>query len=429
MLSATGLNIYDGAVWSLAMSLLGHVDEAMHYMYEYIYAGSTCQFPDIRGDATCRGLISTGECQDVDGSCGFCYGTGSHQEMTLPKIYAFTFRMISDYWAFDGTVDARCPEKALLWTWNDYRPVLGENSWANLIAPLQAAYLKYGTIEAIPPNDFSILMALNFIPALVKMKSTVGGIHYSPHNTIYFPNHDAGGDVSTENNVSLLSGLKMLRYILEHKKIHLDKMADINMLIDSITQYVKDSYDREFGFFRQGGSFNVETNEFEWANIFAVDCQTWAMSAISPLLIDQWFGVGTSLNIWKTTKRLGGYKYQNATGSCEGLGFSDNIDQVFSGEWTLGASNMLRIFSNLYNDPSLKAEADFMLNNVVNQLTQTDTIDGVQVKGILYASKRHWIPFGWWANKLLSTVSTGWTVLLEKNYNPLHLGGEYIVDY
>jgi len=209
----------------------------------------------------------------------------------------------------------------------------------------------------------------------------------------------------------------------------MEMLADINMLINSITLYVKDSYDSQFGFFRQGGSF-ANTNEFVWSNVFAVDCQTWVMSAISPLLIDQWFGFGASLNIWKTTKRIGGYKYQNETGLCEGLGFTDNKDdQVFSGEWTLGASNMLRIFSRLYNDPSLKVEADLLLNNVVNQLTQTDTIDGVDVKGIVYANRRYWIPFGWWANKVLSTASTGWTVLLESNYNPLHLGGEYIVDY
>jgi len=184
-------------------------------------------------------------------------------------------------------------------------------------------------------------------------------------------------------------------------------------------------------FFRQGGSFDVNTNEFIWANVFAVDCQTWALSSVHPLLVDQWFGAGTSLNIWKTTKRLGGYKCQNETGLCEGLGFSDNIDdQVLSGEWTLGASNMLRILAGIYHDQAatLNAEADFMLNNVVNQLTRTETIDGVVAKGILYASKRYWIPFGWWANPLLSTVSTGWTVLLEKNHNPLNLKGEYIVD-
>jgi len=208
-------------------------------------------------------------------------------------------------------------------------------------------------------------------------------------------------------------------------------LADINKLIDSILQYVRNSYDSSLGYFRQGGSFDPITNTFTWANIFAVDCQTWAMSAISPLLIDQWFGPGASLNIWKTTKRLGGYNCQtNTTGFCEGLGFSTNTEaQVFSGEWTLGGANMLRIFATLYNDPNLKSEADFMLNSVITQLTQTTTIDTIEVKGVLYASRRYWIPFGWWANKLLSTVSTAWTVLLESNFNPLHFGGAYVVDY
>jgi len=210
----------------------------------------------------------------------------------------------------------------------------------------------------------------------------------------------------------------------------MDKMADINFLIDSISQYIRSSYDTSLGFFRQGGSFDEKTNQFVWSNVFAVDCQTWVMSAINPLLIDQWFGVGASLNTWKNTKIIGGYNCQTDAGYCQGLGFSDNIqDQVFSGEWSLGGINMLRIFSYIYNDPNLKAEADYMLNNVITQLTQTETIDGVVAKGIVYANKRYWITFGWWANKVLSTASTGWTVMLEKNFNPLHLGGGYIIDY
>jgi len=90
---------------------------------------------------------------------------------------------------------------------------------------------------------------------------------------------------------------------------------------------------------------------------------------------------------------------------------------------------MLYIFEKLYNNPSYKTEGDHMLQNVVNQLSLTTSIDGIEVRGIVYASKRYWIPFGWWANRLLSTASTSWTVLLESNYNPFFLGGAYLVDY
>jgi len=187
------------------------------------------------------------------------------------------------------------------------------------------------------------------------------------------------------------------------------------------------------GYFRQGGTYDPISKQFYWATgsaLFAVDCQTWAMSVINPLLIDQWFGPGTSHSIWKKTKTLGGFKCSTENGWCDGVGFTENqADQVFSGEWTLGAINMLRIFAKEYSDPSFMNEAQHMLDSVNSQLFKSETIDGKPVVGILYANKRYWIPFGWWANSLISTVSTSWTVVVEKNFNPLHLGGEYKIDY
>lgn len=59
--------------------------------------------------------------------------------------------------SYDGTQDKRCPTlngAVNTWKWNDYRPVLGENVWAQMIAPLQlvgafsfndvAAYTRIG---------------------------------------------------------------------------------------------------------------------------------------------------------------------------------------------------------------------------------------------------------------------------------------------
>ncbi len=41
----------------------------------------------------------------------------------------------------------------------------------------------------------------------------------------------------------------------------------------------------------------------------------------------------------------------------------------------------------------------------------------------LYASKRYFIPFGWYANPLPSNASTSWALLMNYNYNPFTLGG------
>jgi len=213
----------------------------------------------------------------------------------------------------------------------------------------------------------------------------------------------------------------------------MDKMADINFLITNIESYVKLSYDTSLGYFRQGGSYDTITNEFKWAqgeSGFAVDCQTWAMSVVSPLLIDQWFGPNTAKLIWETTKKLGGYHYVPNTGYAEGVGFTINTnDQVFSGEWSLGAINMLRIFANEYNDDSFNQEAQYMLNFINSALVKAETIDQQSVLGVQYTNKRYWIPFGWWANPLLSIASTAWTVMVDSNYNPFYLGGQYIVNY
>ena len=77
-----------------------------------------------------------------------------------------------------------------------------------------------GTVEAIPTNDLAIDMALNFLPSLEKMLiPSVGAIYYAPHNTIVDGTIDVGFSVSTENNVSLLGGLKALRYYLVVGKV------------------------------------------------------------------------------------------------------------------------------------------------------------------------------------------------------------------
>jgi hypothetical protein len=44
-------------------------------------------------------------------------------------------------------------------------------------------------------------------------------------------------------------------------------------------------------------------------------------------------------------------------------------------------------------------------------------------KPYLYASKRYQIPFGWYANPLPSTASTGWMIMVADDYDPFAYGG------
>jgi len=81
------------------------------------------------------------------------------------------------------------------------------------------------------------------------MLSPIGAVYYSPKNTISFNNSDTGYAVSTENNVSLMAGLKMLRYVLTQKNINQDQIPIIDNLLSKIENYVKSAFDTSAGFF------------------------------------------------------------------------------------------------------------------------------------------------------------------------------------
>jgi len=128
-------------------------------------------------------------------------------------------------------------------------------------------------------------------------------------------------------------------------------------------------------------------------------------------------------------KKIGGYKYDGTT--LKGLGFDNNYgkpDQIFSGEWTFGAINMLQLFlneSNGYDKVKLTNDITNMRQAIEEELTTVIPINGNSVASVLYANKRYWIPFGWWSNQIPSLASTGWAALVDNLYNPLYLGGDF----
>jgi len=193
-------------------------------------------------------------------------------------------------------------------------------------------------------------------------------------------------------------------------------------------QYLSTSFDHTNFFFRSGADWNWISKTLNWYTDFAVDCQTWTLSVLGERTIDEWFGAGVTLQIWQKTQQLGGYKVNGTRAA--GLGYSLNqIDQALSGEWTLGGINMLRILANETNVQAHREYylscANYMRKTIETEITKTITIKGVEAKTILYANKRYYIPFGWWANPLPATSSTGWGALVDANYNPFYLGGDY----
>ena len=226
-------------------------------------------------------------------------------------------------------VDARCPDRGQTWKWNEYRPVLGENAWATLLGPLQVEYLRAdGDINAIPDDSPAMQLAIGILCALQTMKiSALGAIYYAPRNTWDAADPDIGSTFSTENQASALAGLKALHTVLNRSSTtrYKAQLPIVEDLIAGIEHYLKLAYKPELGYFSQGGSYDPQTG-VQWVQepYFALDCQTWVISVLGVPKIDGWFGNGTALRIWETSKRIAGYNADSGRGWVDGVGFSDN---------------------------------------------------------------------------------------------------------
>jgi len=305
-------------------------------------------------------------------------------------------------------------------------PILGENSWARLIGPLQMGYLSSGSVQNIPRRivDFSV----QFLRSLQLMQiPELGAIYYAPHNT-YGTEVKQGSEISTENQVSTLSGLLMLKQVLQLQNYRTDQIQVIDGLVVGIKRYLMASFNTQAFYFRNGGGWDIKNKVINWYTDFAVDCQTWTMTVLGHNKVDSMFGTGTADGIWSMTKKLGGYKYNGTVTG--GLGFSLNQNiGVLSGEWTLGGINMLYLWSNKTTNPDLSgmwsAEAANMRSVIEAEITPSFSFAGQSLTAVKYANMRYYIPFGWWANPLPSTASTAWATMVDSKFNPFYLGGAF----
>src|SRR5205085_2571090 len=56
-------------------------------------------------------------------------------------------------------------------------------------------------------------------------------------------------------------------------------------------------------------------------------------------------------------------------------------------------------------------------------LEEFKTETGHGAVAYLYANKRYFIPWGWWANAIPSLASSAWVILVDTDFNPFVLGG------
>lgn len=477
-----GGNIYDAATWQIALALGAKQQVVDAAAAEELVNNQTLRL---------RRMAAKAAAPDAGGFGGFTYGP---KKVAIPNLqYAYGSRMLGPTFMppdpFKGTkaeglvttpqpIIADGKDKHI--TWTDFKPITGENAWGQLLGPLQAETLLRGSAGAVPFNSLAVQNAMETLWAFQHMQSPLGAFYYATNGSTGNDGKSVNeGVISIENNFSLLAGLKLLQNVLLSIRASGQSLSDfekarvkttVNVIdimlyggdtpqgsTDGLLKFLKEyGYNAARTAFYQGGTVidrSYTSNEASGeTNHFAVDVNTWGVSALGPKTVDAWFGAGTSARIWETTRKRGGLFGQD--GELLGVGYSDNeSEKVLSGEWTFGAVNMVQMLIAYYEaNPSgdvsidaLRADEASMLKGVIDLRTDRYATawksfqDGIapdyQAKlpegqqAFLYDSKRTFVPFGWYGNPLPSTASSTWAIYSSYSFNPFALNGSQTSPY
>lgn len=493
-----GTNIYDAATWQIALTLakvkggfdLTKYNVAPQNEDAYVTKGYSQEGDEslkMRGD---NSQFTYNIVNKISG------------DKLLPD-YSYSFRMLSRTWlsadsfaespeykpyiTLDLSSAPLPPSYSLgLMSWQDFKPITGENAWAFFIGPLQTAYLEgNGKVSATSPEVLNAIKILTSVGLL--QSTTIGAVAYAPGGALGNKGESVDANsVSTENNVSLLSGLLFLEQILknagdtssiDYKNVHamihggavslkgFKDASTFNYNTPGILYFLKKyAYSPKTKIFEQGGVFNDATGATPFTQAAdmpaTVDVNTWTISVLGVPLIDSWLGEGAAYKIWQEVKTFGGFCGDD--GTIWGVGFSGkdgngvvnwaagkcthSREGINSGEWTFGAMSAVKSLIFAYGNkyPDLAVDLANMTKGVQSLRTDRfNTFSGTSYAkdtpknynsiikipedrlGYMYASKRYAIPFGWYANPLPSMASTSWAVMLNYDFNPFVLGGAY----
>ncbi|MBF0594594.1 MAG: hypothetical protein HQL22_06470, partial [Candidatus Omnitrophica bacterium] len=404
MIMNDGLSFYDGAVWQMALAFAGGNDnlKAADIYTQTLLSGHWKRMGDLRGfsDFTYRGM-----------------------KLSLEE--ALFFRTMSPRWEQTDPLTGKTEMPGFigpgynpnLIVWQDWKPITGENAWI-MMGALQQANAKYG--KQIPLDGDEVKLAKSIVPALRALTADIGAIFHAPEGTAdKDPN-----DISNENNFSAYAALRMLYQITKDAR-YLDMMKGIEQYMSKYAwdkrmgKFLNSGRAEENGILYQGGLYKGKTFEPNTRE-FAVDVQTWGIVAFSPKKLDEMYEEGAAYRMWRATKLRSGF---TQGGKLFGVGYTDGHD-VFSGEWTAGAIaaclELALYYKNSHTAWAEEALAD--AQSMVKGMESLRRIDG-NTKSYLYADKRYVIPFGWNANPVPSTASTGWAYFVQNGLNPFQLGG------
>lgn len=395
-----GLSVYDGALWQIALAVAGDAKDRKN-----IYAH------------TDRMLSGTsGELRDIR-AFGPIYLYGKDKKI-LDRNSGYFFRIIADRYIQEDPILGLGPVQGFpnfeTPHHEDWKPIMGEQAWGAIIGPIQTAYARYN--GKIPLDSPEVQLAMSVIEATEAMQSDIGGIYHAPEGT-FGKNPD---DISNENNFSMYAALGIFAEVLRQGGDTANAERIEAMRRKQEDYIAKYAFDRVDNVFYQGGLY--KDGQFNPALIFALDCQSWGILAMGPDWIDKTFGEGTAYRIWVRAKAHSGYFKED--GQIAGVGFSDG-HRMLSVEWTAGAVLSTKIMAAYYRDTHLDWSRELARDSTLMRRGCEEFRTPVGKKGLayLYANKRYFIPFSWWANPIPSMASTAWILLIDAGYNPFILGG------
>jgi hypothetical protein len=486
---AYGVNIYDAASWQIALALAarnGNLDRAKA---KKLIDG---QLSNISYKEPAKGNTKEIDQGNRAATKTFKYG---YQTVITDADKAFTFRMISkNFFNKDPFVGGRY-EKGLsmaydpneaaandkngnsadtfthVSTWSDYKPIIGENAWAQLIGPLQAEYiLTDGKVAATSPE---LKNAMNLLDAFSAMQAGIGAFYYAPGGSLGNTGGIPPGEISLENNFSMLGGLQILNEILKtteqteqvkaalgkvHTMLYGGKTVNGYNTIGLLSFMRNGAFDTDRNIFYTHGTATDSASQTDWkpnkkneSGALAVDVNTWGMSALGVNTIAKWFGEDVPRKIWQNVRKGGGY-FGDGNDDIWGVGYTlkntEPDQMIMSTEWTAGAISALESLKAYYGGKGadvaqfdkdlgtmksniVKLRNDKYLDTRFNDATSDKYFIKVPEstgQAYLYASKRWLIPFGWYANAISSTTSNAWVIMNKIGFNPFQYKGALLPE-
>ncbi len=422
MIVEEGLDIYDGAVGQITLTLMGksdYLEQAFHPIAVY-WRGHVGEFQTIRAGYSQQPFVYDPQNPEAVSSNLKDFGKRG-----------FIFRIINANGRYNthDPLDGKSTLKGFpTWPtihWEDWKPIAGENAWVAMAAlhlfdkkfydPVRKSYSSTNSIE--------LQLAEELARAALLLQAPTGGIRMAPLGTFreavepptqyHLENSWWYYQISTENNISWYAALRMLHQITG-KKVYEEAMLKIE-------EYFRAVWNPDKKYFYQGMTFF----DGEWApntQDFALDVQTWIIAALGPQKIDEWFGKGTAYQMWQTAKAFSGSWDKN--GHLQGVGYTHEHDRI-SVEWTAGAILAVRKMAAYYKEgnprwaKNLSRDANLMRQGIESLRTELSPSQSAYA----YSSRRGWIPFGWNSHdpEVLSLASTGWVVFIDSQYNPFFL--------